>query len=696
MLSSASEDSRSQSSGLASPGPPAPSLVFGSALFATLPGRLFLLTSATLGVLLLLRAVTELPPFFDVLRRVMWVGWFIGAGWLLALTVSRNRRAFLWRVRRKLLLSYVFLGVVPVVLVLAFTLAAALLLYMTVASYVFQDAMRDAVDEMQQIAATSAIEVGRTPAEAALALERRIQSLAIARPALSLAVVPLTAVGPRGTDVVAAGPWAHAEVPRSGPVWLAPGRTFAGAMMMRAGEPGSTAALVIRAAVPTASRSSLVVADLPVDERFLSALRDRTGTTIGGMAPERCGDHGPTAAPAAPDPDSWTLFQQTVAFLDCARWDAETPGRVSITLVAPVGGLYNRLAALNAAQSSSPLGDWAVLGTVLLLLGGLFLIIQGSALVMGGLLARSITWAVHELFEGTERVQQGDFAHRIRIESRDQLGDLATSFNRMSASIEHLLHVQREKQRLDDELRIAREIQKSLLPTRPPRMAGIDIADLCEPAREVGGDYYDFFEVGPRQLGILIADVSGKGISAALYMAELKGLMLALSHTTPSPRRLLIDVNKRLSAHLDNRSFITMTYVVIDLERRTLTAARAGHTPLIVVSGGHGELVTPDGMVLGLRLPGASERFESILVEHSQPLADGDVIVLYTDGITEATDTAGEMFGDAGLFGVLTSHHTLGAAAIRERVLRDVRAFVGEAEPHDDMTMVVLKIGQVA
>ena len=112
----------------------------------------------------------------------------------------------------------------------------------------------------------------------------------------------------------------------------------------------------------------------------------------------------------------------------------------------------------------------------------------------------------------------------------------------MSASIEHLLHVQREKQRLDDELRIAREIQKSLLPVAPPAIAGLGIADLCEPAREVGGDYYDFFDLGPRQLGVMVADVSGKGTSAALYMAELKGLMLALSHTERSPRRLLIEV----------------------------------------------------------------------------------------------------------------------------------------------------------
>ena len=101
------------------------------------------------------------------------------------------------------------------------------------------------------------------------------------------------------------------------------------------------------------------------------------------------------------------------------------------------------------------------------------------------------------------------------------------------------------------------------------------------PAREVGGDYYDFFALGPRRLGLLVADVAGKGTSAALYMAELKGLMLSLSQIHESPRQLLIEVNRIIAANLDSRSFITMTYAVVDLERRTLTYARAGHTPLV-------------------------------------------------------------------------------------------------------------------
>jgi sigma-B regulation protein RsbU (phosphoserine phosphatase) len=123
-----------------------------------------------------------------------------------------------------------------------------------------------------------------------------------------------------------------------------------------------------------------------------------------------------------------------------------------------------------------------------------------------------------------------------------------------------------------------------------------------------------------------------------------------------------------------------------------MTCARAGHTPLIVVSNGRSEVLIPSGMVLGLRLPGAAQRFEQVLDEHTRSLAGGDVIVLYTDGITEAMDAEGNLFTDEALARLLVGQHELDAAGIRERVVRDVRAFVGNAEPHDDMTMIVLKV----
>jgi len=198
----------------------------------------------------------------------------------------------------------------------------------------------------------------------------------------------------------------------------------------------------------------------------------------------------------------------------------------------------------------------------LVALGLFFLIIQGAALFSAVARANRLLTRWHELFVGTERVQQGDFAHRIHIDSGDQLGELAASFNRHEASMEHSLHVQREKQRLEDELRIAREIQKSLLPTAPPVLGGPQRRGPLRARARVGGDYYDFFELGPRRLGVMIADVSGKGHPPRVH-GRAQRADAVLSGRERSPRQLLIEANRLLSAHLDNRSFITMTYAVI-------------------------------------------------------------------------------------------------------------------------------------
>jgi sigma-B regulation protein RsbU (phosphoserine phosphatase) len=315
---------------------------------------------------------------------------------------------------------------------------------------------------------------------------------------------------------------------------------------------------------------------------------------------------------------------------------------------------------------------------------------------MGLALARSITSSVHELFMGTERVRQGDFAHRINIESKDQLGELADSFNEMTGSIENLLLTAAAKKRLEEELRIARQIQMSLLPRGPLDFPGISMTALCVPAREVGGDYYDFFHVGDRQLGVLIADVSGKGTSAALYMAELKGLMLSLSQIYKSPRQLLMEVNRIISENLDTRSFITMTYGVIDLAKGVMTFARAGHTPLVYLrgdaAGGEAAVLAPSGIVVGLRIPGATEKFAELLEEDRIDLHKGDVLVFYTDGITEAMDAGSDLFGDGRLGRLISEHGHLDTADLRERILREIESFVGDADQHDDMTMILIKI----
>jgi len=687
-------------------------------LVRTLPGRLFILSSAILFPIFIARQFVAIPDFVDTFRKVVALAWVVSLVWLAVLGVSRRSGRFLWRVRQKLILSYVFLGFIPVLLVVSLTLVGGLVAYLNVAGYMFHEAFRDIADDVQQIAESTAAEIGRTPSEATQAIGRKYLTWSPQYSTISLAVVPVEAPAPASTPVpnakavkvegpakavalpvvTLAGPWRHTPAPDEVPDWLRGAPAGFRGVIGVPPAPGATDWLiVIRSAVPTRDGSRLVVVDLPVEAEVATVIESRTKERIGQVTVDMdCG--GPEIAQSSPPLGNGTFssFKQTVAFLDCRDWTTGRDGKVGVSVDAPLTRLWSQVAA------TSPMGQGAgaqaqTFVGIFIALALLFLVIQGAALFFGAVLARSITYAVHELFTGTERVQQGDFAHRIRVDSADQLGDLAGSFNRMSASIEHLLHVQREKQRLDDELRIAREIQKSLLPESPPSVPELSIADLCEPAREVGGDYYDFFELGPRLIGIMIADVSGKGTSAALYMAELKGLMLSLSHRERSPRLLMIEANRLLSAHLDNRSFITMTYMVIDLDAGTMTCARAGHTPLLIVSGGKSEVIIPSGMVLGLRLPGAAERFSDVLEEHTRKIRPGDVFVLYTDGISEAMDPAGELFSDDGLAKVVESHHELDAAGIRERVVREVRAFVGEGgEPHDDMTMIVVKVLDVA
>jgi serine phosphatase RsbU (regulator of sigma subunit) len=188
-----------------------------------------------------------------------------------------------------------------------------------------------------------------------------------------------------------------------------------------------------------------------------------------------------------------------------------------------------------------------------------------------------------------------------------------------------------------------------------------------------------------------VADVSGKGTSAALYMAELKGLVLSLSRIHQSPRKLLSEANRILVRNLDSRSFITMTYAVVDTQARVLRFARAGHNPLIHFQAGTGltRVLSPPGMGLGLD---AGERFDAVLQEQEVPLASGDVFLFFTDGLSEAMNSRAELFGERRLRTVLELAETLGTDELKERILAEIRTFVGEAAQHDDMTMVVLKV----
>ncbi len=258
-----------------------------------------------------------------------------------------------------------------------------------------------------------------------------------------------------------------------------------------------------------------------------------------------------------------------------------------------------------------------------------------------------------------------------------------------------------ERERLERELTIAREVQQKLLPQQLPGAAGgpFHLAALSLPAMEVAGDYYDVVDLGDGCYGIIVADVAGKGTSAAFYMAELKGIFQSVSRLTRSPREFLIRANEALSGSLGRQAFISAVYGVLDSEAGRFTLARAGHCPVAFARAGSGggapevRLLRSPGLGLGLD---RGPLFGQALREETTELRPGDTFVLYTDGLVETRDAAGEEYGYERLAEALGRHSHLGPEALRDVLLRELRRFVhphGSNEPDswdDDLTLVVL------
>jgi phosphoserine phosphatase RsbU/P len=693
-------------------------------LLRTLAGRALLVAAAVKVALAGIGSVVSLPAPAAVLDAVATLVILAALVFFTVRLAAATRSRLLWRVRRKLILSYIFIGVVPALLIFAFFFVGGLILFQNLSSYLFKDGYDDVLGDVQLMARTTAVEVGRARAPEAIAeptLERRRANVQERYPELSLALVrtrpgapPRARGAPAGAPAdggtMTAGPWRHLAPPGEIPDWVVARGGFTGTIAIVSPDAGEEPELILRSVelLDATPPGHAVVVDLPFEGNVIEEVRERTGIRAGAITlrsaarvrpltgrfsrPPEAGDR---AEGNAERPPARGLFESSVVRVDFVDWETGEVGRAYISAYVRAGDLYNRISAAQPTVPNQSAADIAFL--VLIMIGSLFVIIQLVALTMGVALARSITSSVHELFGGTERVRRGDFTHRIAVKARDQLGELASSFNQMTESIEHLLETEKEKKRLEEELRIAREIQMSLLPRGPLAIPGLEITALCVPAREVGGDYYDFFPLDGGRVAVLIADVSGKGTSAALYMAELKGLLLSLSQRHRSPRELLIEANRILADNLDSRSFITMTYAVIDPAARTLTFARAGHTPMIYLPAGGAErgrarVCQPGGLVLGLQIDGVQEKFVALMEEETLAVGPGDVFVMYTDGVTEAMNQDGDLFGDARLGRIVEEHGHLRPAELRERILREVESFAGGADQHDDLTLILIKV----
>jgi sigma-B regulation protein RsbU (phosphoserine phosphatase) len=710
---------------------PSPSAAFRAWLLRTFPGRTLLVGIVVKIVTGLAELVVRpLPTLLDLLDMIGSLALIFACAYGFARLLMWARRRLLWRVRRKLILSYVFVGLVPGLLIISFFLLAGLLLFFNVSSYLVQSRVRSLADQARFLAESTLLDLQRSTTIGGIddTLDRRQESAESRYPFLSIAIVPVFDLrcpdrsGERTSRInigalpIFAGPWRHLDPPERLPTWVKCDG-FSGLIAYEAepgpGDPASaedrTRLLTRAVAFPDVREPTwALVLDLPMTTAVERRIREETGILLGEASVMPIDDsarqlpHGRALEPASPPLDGVSQAftgPQWVVFLDYVDWESGAARNAYVGIRINVWEIYDRLTSLSSERLTS-LNFGQLLLAVLAVVGALFLIIQFVALVIGFVLARQITGAVHDLFTGTQHLRNRNFSHQIPVRAQDQLGELAESFNVMTGEITTLLEENAEKERLEQELRTARDIQMKLLPQGPLLVPGLAVTAYCEPAREVGGDYYDFLPLDDKRLGFLIADVSGKGTSAALYMAELKGLMLSLSRIHESPRALLIAANQVISHHIDASSFITMSYIVIDLDRGLMTYARAGHCPLIYLPGPHtagprqAQVLAPDGLVVGLKLDDGT-LFESLLKEVTVPLAPGDLIVLFTDGFSEAMNESFDCFGEQRLSRLIEQYGHLPFEQLREQIVLEVRSFAGAADQHDDMTMILLKVEEV-
>ena len=339
-------------------------------------------------------------------------------------------------------------------------------------------------------------------------------------------------------------------------------------------------------------------------------------------------------------------------------------------------------------QSDSQAGVFPISTLVRFMLGlfGFFIIVS---FFIGYRMVRVITRAVNELTKGTEKIRRGDFSYRIRIKSREQMHFLAESFNDMASGIGRLLTEEKEKQRLEEELRIARGIQLKLLPPDHFACPEFDIAAVNIPATEIAGDYFDYFHAPGSYLSVLVADVSGKGAKAAFYMAELKGIMNCLQKSGKEPAAILSECHESLQNSFEKVTFITINLVRFDLKAREMIFSRSGHTPALLYRAETGECseLAPRGMALGLT-HFSQENIEELRL----PYRTGDILFFFSDGLSEIMNNEGRMLGVPELRRQLVEFAGLPALEIKERLLAQAIEFSAGQANADDLTFVVMKV----
>lgn len=692
----------------------------------------------------------------------------------------RLKRKLLWRVRRRLIITYLFVGLTPVVLLLLLGAVAA-----TLGS---SQAMVRVVTVQLEATERQTLESARSTAEGLLSLppnvnERAAQQWLDERAAILQATLPGARVSAwRITDADAArlgeGSAAHlasasvndetrgvgndsGDARESLPAWLAGVSEWSGFAYIPPPAEAESAfgTPYVRALARRVwnGRAVAVLVTVPVSRALVRRLRETTGVTVrpffigmngaqaraggGRLRYQLDGDENESARAARAGESAannklvdFTRDQFGEEIPKLSTWNLPFPVFMPATdwTTGTQAPLWSFVVDWSWSEGGKQFWNNAVLGPfwwqVLYSVAVAFLVFEILALLSAAWMTRAVTGTVHKLYRATESVQRGVFSHRIRTRSRDQLGELAVAFNDMSSNIETLLAERVEHERLKREIEIAHEVQEQLFPRSTPALSTAEITGECRAALGVAGDYYDFIEVAPGLVAFTLGDVSGKGLSASLVMSNLQAALRAQAATVEERMRLAGDaaavqlgmttaasassdggqtldsapaardgegarevarmtasINEQLCRATDSNRFATLFLALYDDRTRTLRYTNAGHNaPVLVRADGSVERLTTGGIVVGA--------FPSVYFEEGRTvLGAGDMLVLFSDGVTEAQNPTGEEYGEDRLSTFVAERRGETANNLRREIFEEIDRWSGDAERGDDQTLVTLK-----
>jgi phosphoserine phosphatase RsbU/P len=619
------------------------------------------------------------------------------ASYLVVYGVAWARRKLLWSLRNQMGAAYILIAVVPVLLLLAMAGLAAYLLYWQIGSYVLYNEVQTRVQRVGNVAG-------------ALATALAIEGAATGHPVLSVPTPSTT----RGILDAAKADLPGLEFKVGvGEDLLAAARSNEAAGFR--GIVFSNQTLTLEAVAVRAAGGSkvMVLLSAPVTPEFLESIAPELG-------PIHFLVMRPVAGESLPD-EQVMLNGERVLLVDRIATDRRSEPSPVNFFDKRINGLTN-LRVIDMDQGISPGGQVELLASfvtrpsllnrllfgpfgdigsaavaLLFVVGAIFLALELAALAAGISLTRAITSSVDRLYLATQHVQSGDLAFRVQVKQRDELGSLGESFNSMVQSIGNLIEEQRERQRLENELSIAREVQTQLFPREVPNVPGVELEAICRPARLVSGDYYDFIRIGPTRLAIALADISGKGISAALLMASLQATLrsellregLADEPELPSTAEIVSHLNRHLYLNTSEERYATLFLAVYDSRTQQLSYTNAGHLPPLYIAGKCVQKLATDDTVIGLF---GNVQFREATID----VVPESLLVIYSDGMTDPESARGELFGTDRLAEVALGNRQSAPRTIASAMLKSAEEWSGSAEQADDMTVVVARFSGAA